>query len=298
MSPTETTVLILGENGTGKERLADLIHHLSPRKNKPFIKVNCAALPTALIESELFGHEKGSFTGATERRIGKFEQAEGGTIFLDEIGEMSLDLQVKLLRVLQEKEIDRIGGKSTVRVNIRIVAATNKDLEKEVSEGRFRIDLFYRLHVFPLISPPLRDRKEDIPLLTKYFISLYSSKVAKSITGVSEELLAEMMSYSWPGNVRELEHFVERSVLLSQGNTLQWIPLPKFAPKQSSAPATGNQNLKTMEENERDYILLVLEKCGGKVSGPGGAAECLNLPVSTLNSRMKKLGIGLEKRFN
>ncbi|MDJ1482673.1 sigma-54 dependent transcriptional regulator [Cytophagaceae bacterium YF14B1] len=297
VAPTNTSVLLLGESGTGKERIADAIHLLSSRKSKPLIKVNCAALPASLIESELFGHEKGAFTGATEKRIGKFEQAQGGTIFLDEIGEMPLDLQVKLLRVLQEKEIERVGGRTTFKVDVRIIAATNRNLEKEVAEGRFRMDLYYRLNVFPIVMPPLRERKEDIPLLAQYFLEIYTRKIGKQITGLSDKVLEALVQYSWPGNIRELEHFIERAVLLTQTGMIQHVSIPVDVPKEE-ASLKNPQDIKSMEEMEREHILWVLEQCNGKVFGPGGAAELLKVPVSTLNSRMKKLGIEKENFFS
>lgn len=293
VAPTDTSVLLLGESGTGKERLVNSLHSLSPRKNGPLVKVNCAALPASLIESELFGHEKGAFTGATERHIGKFELANGGTIFLDEIGELPLDLQVKLLRVLQEKEIERLGGKQVIKVDIRIVAATNKNLEKEVSLGTFRMDLYYRLNVFPIIVPPLRKRKEDIPLLIDHFLVHYSQVFKKQVNSVSDKVLRELTDYQWPGNIRELEHLLERSVLLAKGNEIDAIALPSFGevPKENWEKSKG---IKTMEENEVEHIMHILKICKGKVAGPGGAAELLDLPYSTLASRMKKLGITRE----
>ncbi|MDO1449692.1 sigma 54-interacting transcriptional regulator [Rhodocytophaga aerolata] len=293
---TNSTVLILGETGTGKELIARAIHNTSPRKDKLMVKVNCAALPANLIESELFGHERGSFTGATERRIGKFELANHGTLFLDEIGEMPLDLQVKLLRALQEKEIERIGGKSTIKVNVRIIAATNRNLQKEVQEGRFRSDLFYRLNVFPITMPPLRDHKEDIPLLASYFIDRFARNAGRKITNISHMVLQQLTTYEWPGNVRELEHLIERSILLAKGSTIKEIHLPFKENKVHMLPSE-DVYLKTLEENERDHILAVLRNCHGKVFGPGGAAEILNIHVSTLNSRIKKLGIKKEHIF-
>lgn len=293
VAPDDTSVLILGESGTGKERIAHTIHKLSPRKNKPLVTVNCAALPLTLIESELFGHEKGSFTGANEKRIGKFEQADGGSIFLDEIGELPLEAQVKLLRVLQEKEIERLGGNYTKKVNVRIITATNRNLEKEVAEGRFRLDLYYRLNVFPIELPALRQRKEDIPLLVEHFIAKYGKKSSSQITGISESALAELQNYDWPGNIRELEHFIERTMLLTEGETINEISLPNMV---SAAAFTGDESLKikTMEELEREHILSVLKLCNGKIFGTGGAAEILNIPSTTLNSKIKKLGIKFE----
>jgi DNA-binding NtrC family response regulator len=293
VAPANTTVLILGESGTGKERVADCIHQLSPRRNKPLVKINCAALPPTLIESELFGHEKGSFTGALDKRIGKFEKADKGTIFLDEIGEMSPDLQVKLLRVLQEKYIERIGATDITKVDVRIIAATNRKLEKEVAEGRFRLDLYYRLNVFPIELPPLRERTEDIPVLVRHFIDYYNKKVGKKITGLSDKVLKNMTAYKWPGNIRELENLIERSVLLTKGTLIEEIFLPA---KQAQEDSGINQDLraKTIFENERDHILQILKKCKGRIFGTGGAAEILNVPPTTLLSKMKKLGIEKE----
>lgn len=290
--PTDTSVIILGESGTGKEKIADAIHGFSPRKSKPFVKVNCATLPATLIESELFGHERGAFTGAHEKRMGKFQQAEGGTIFLDEVGELPLDLQAKLLRALQEKEIEPIGCKAPVKVNIRIIAATNRNLEKEVAEGKFRIDLYYRLNVFPIVLPPLRERKDDIPELVHHFVDHHASRLGKKMAGVSEEVLDKLMNYSWPGNIRELENLIERSVLLTKGIIINDISLP--VDKLKEGPDTKG-SIKTMEENERDHILAALRKSNGKVFGVDGAAKLLGMNVSTLNARIKKLGIEKKK---
>jgi DNA-binding NtrC family response regulator len=292
VAPYATSVLILGESGTGKERVADCIHNLSPRKNRPFIKINCASLPSTLIESELFGHEKGSFTGAIDKRIGKFEQADGGTIFLDEVGDMPVDMQVKLLRVLQEKEVEPIGRRSPVKVDVRVIAATNRHLEKEVAEGRFRLDLYYRLNVFPIALPSLRERLEDLPALVGHFIHIFNGKAGKKITGVSERAMKSMLAYDWPGNVRELENLIERGVLLAKGSVIDDVLPPSSIKKQM--PGTPSYSLKTIHENERDYIIEVLRKCDGKIWGPGGAAEALNVPPTTLTSKMKKLGIRKE----
>lgn len=292
VAPFDTSVLLLGESGTGKEKITDCIHQLSSRKNKPLVKVNCAALPATLIESELFGHEKGSFTGALDKRIGKFEQANGGTLFLDEIGEMPVDLQVKLLRVLQEKEIEPIGGRSSVKIDVRFIAATNRNLEKEVAEGRFRLDLYYRLNVFPIELPSLRERLEDIPVLAQHFINIYNRKSGKKITGVSDTVMRKMLGYHWPGNIRELQHLIERSVLLARGTVIEDIALPN--PVKSTMPDANNSNLKTIHENERDHIIKALKQCNGRVWGVGGAAEVLKVPPSTLKSKMKKLGIDKE----
>jgi DNA-binding NtrC family response regulator len=283
---TETSVLILGESGTGKELIAKAIHQVSLRRTKPFIVVNCAALPANLIESELFGHEKGAFTGATDKRIGKFEQANEGTIFLDEIGELPLDLQVKFLRVLQEREIEPIGGVRRA-VNVRVIAATNRDLEEELIAGRFRIDLYYRLNVFPLTLPPLRERKEDILPLAMYFLDRFGRRENKVITGMTDQVIATLSGYDWPGNVRELENIIERTVLLASGRLITNITLPV---KHDHAVKRPGQ-LKTMVENERDHILAALEQCSWKIYGPGGAAEVLQINGATLHSRMKKLGL-------
>jgi len=293
VADSRSTVLLLGETGTGKELIARAIHNDSPRRDKMMIKVNCAALPEHLIESELFGHEKGSFTGAIEKKIGKFELANNGTLFLDEIGELPLDLQVKLLRVLQEREIERIGGKGTIPVDVRIIAATNRNIEKEVAERRFRADLYYRLNVFPIVVPPLRDRKADIPLLAAYFIERYAKYAGKHITGISEKFQQSMMAYDWPGNVRELEHLIERSILLTPGHILKETHLPGV----ETDPRPRQDHFKTMQENERDHILSALKKCNGKISGPGGAAELLDIHVSTLNARIRKLGIRKDRSY-
>lgn len=293
VAPDVTSVLITGESGTGKERIAQTIHKLSPRKSKPMITVNCAALPINLIESELFGHERGAFTGATEKRTGKFEQADGGTIFLDEIGELPLDAQVKLLRVLQEKEIERLGGNYTKKVNVRIIAATNRKLEKEVAEGRFRLDLYYRLNVFPIELPALRQRKEDIPLLANHFLDRFVKKSGKNVIGITDEAMQTLMDYDWPGNIRELEHFIERSFLMVTGDMIKEIDIPKV-PSAGPAAAEEGFRIRTMEEMEREHILEILKVCNGKVFGPGGAAEMLNIPSTTLNSKIKKLGIKYE----
>ncbi len=289
VGPLDTSVLILGESGTGKELIAHTIHKVSSRRNNPFVVVNCGTLPANLVESELFGHEKGAFTGAASRREGKFEQADGGTVFLDEIGELPLELQVKFLRVLQEKEIEPVGGRPR-KINVRVVAATNKDLEEEVAAGRFRIDLYYRLNVFPLLLPPLRERKEDIPLLVNHFLKKYGSVDGKPAQTLSKEVMDTLVEYHWPGNIRELENAIQRNVLLARGAAIESIEI--FPAKKSSIPMGQNQDrFKTMIENERDHILAVLESCNWKISGKGGAAEILDINVNTLNSRMKKLGI-------
>jgi two-component system, NtrC family, response regulator HydG len=290
VAPAETSVLLLGESGTGKELIADAIHALSPRRHKTFIKVNCAALPATLIESELFGHERGSFTNAFDRRIGKFEQANGGSIFLDEIGEMPLETQVKLLRILQEKEIERVGGKNTIKIDVRVIAATNRDLEKEIAEGRFRMDLYYRLNVFPITLPPLRQRKEDIPLLALHFARQHARNNDIPVKDISVDAMAKLVHYDWPGNIRELENLMERSVLLARENTIKDVMIPD-AVKKTEARTQISERMKTIEENERDHIIAALRKCNGKISGDGGAAELLDIHVSTLNSKIKRHGI-------
>ncbi|MDB5276556.1 MAG: family ATPase [Ferruginibacter sp.] len=296
VASSDSTVLLLGETGTGKELIARAIHNASPRKNKLMIKINCAALPANLIESELFGHERGSFTGAFERRIGKFELANNGTLFLDEIGEMPLELQVKLLRALQEKEIERIGGKTTIKTDVRIIAATNRDLEKLMEEGKFRSDLFYRLNIFPIQLPALRKRREDIPQLASHFITRFSKKAGKKITNFSNKALEQLQQYDWPGNIRELEHLIERSVLLTTGDTIKELDLPNK--KSRSVTESGSESFKiqTIFENEKEYILKILQHVNGRIAGEGGAADILGIPSSTLNSRIKKLGIRKEHR--
>jgi formate hydrogenlyase transcriptional activator len=292
VAATNSTVLLLGETGTGKELIAHAIHHSSRRKEKAMIKVNCAALPASLIESELFGHERGSFTGATDRRLGKFEQANHGTLFLDEIGEMPLELQVKLLRALQEKEIERVGGRKTIRVDVRIIAATNRNLQTEMAEGRFRADLFYRLNVFPVTMPALRTHKEDIPALTAHFLRKHTANIGRNIRKVSAAAMKELMAYSWPGNIRELEHLMERSVLVTSGDTIAEFNLPALHTI-TVTPHSGT-TIKTYEDNERDHIIAALHYCNGKIYGTGGAAQVLNLKVSTLNSMIRRLGITKE----
>jgi formate hydrogenlyase transcriptional activator len=292
-SDTSVLVLVLGESGTGKEKIAQSIHALSPRKDKPLVIINCGAIPENLAESLLFGHEKGAFTGALDKRIGKFELADGGTIFLDEIGEMPMELQVKLLRVLQEREIERIGGKSPMKIDVRIIAATNKNLEEEVAAGRFRMDLYYRLHVFPIMVPPLKKRKDDIPELASHFIKIYSEKMGRKSPALSENALQQIIDYNWPGNIRELEHVMQRAILLTDGNTIKEIEILASS-KMHAENATESFSIKTILENERDYILYILKKCNGKISGIGGAAEILDIHPSTLNSKIKKLEIKRE----
>jgi PAS domain S-box-containing protein len=283
---TDATVLITGETGTGKELIARAVHKQSQRRDKVFVKLNCAAIPADLAESELFGHEKGAFTGAVARKSGRFELADGGTLFLDEVGELPLDLQAKLLRVLQEGEYERVGGTRTLTCNVRIVAATNRDLAEQSSEGRFRADLFYRLNVFPIALPPLRERKEDIPALAEYFLAKYCKKIGRTIEAVEPEVMATLCGYSWPGNVRELEHVIERAVILSRAGRLElgnWfgrssLPLPE-------------PEIKTLDALEREHILNVLQQTGWRISGPQGAARLLGLNPTTLEARIKKLGL-------
>lgn len=293
VAPFDTSILILGESGTGKERVAECIQQLSSRKDKPFVKVNCAVLPTSLIESELFGHEKGAFTGASETHKGHFEEAMDGTIFLDEIGEIPLEVQVKLLRILQEKEIRRVGGRSPLKVNVRIIAATNRNLEELVAEGKFRLDLYYRLNVFPIQLPPLRERKDDIPLLAQHFVEKFARSTGKKVEGITDEIMEELMQYNWPGNIRELENIIERSLLRTSGTLIGEVQL-NAGIKQKEQYAFSEAPLKTIEENEREYILQVLKQCKGRIWGKGGAASLLNMPPTTLNSRIKKLGIKRE----
>jgi len=286
VAESNSTVLILGETGTGKELIARAIHNASHRKDKLMIKVNCAAMPANLIESELFGHEKGAFTGATERRIGKFELANNSTLFLDEIGEMPLEAQVKLLRVIQERELERVGGKDTIKVDVRIIAATNRNLEEEVQAGGFRSDLFYRLNVFPIYLPSLRERMEDVEALANFFVAKYNKNNGKNINRIAPKAMQQLHSYLWPGNVRELEHLIERSVLMTTDSILREVYLPK---KTDKSDAEENIFNKSLEEMERLFIIHALKRCKGKISGAGGAAEILNIPGNTLHSKMKKL---------
>jgi transcriptional regulator with GAF, ATPase, and Fis domain len=285
---TDSSVLISGETGTGKELIARAIHDLSKRKDRPLIKVNCAALPAGLIESELFGHEKGAFTGAISRKIGRFELADGGTLFLDEIGDLPPGVQAKLLRVLQEHEFERVGGTQTIKVDVRLITATNRDLAKAVEENSFRTDLYYRLNVFPIHLPPLRERKEDIPLLTQYFINKYMTRMGKRIEKISQETMNRLIAYPWPGNIRELENIIERAVILSKGLILE---IEDELLPSSHLPDQKEKGSLTLEEVERDHIVKILEKARWVIEGPKGAAKILNLHPNTLRSRMQKLGI-------
>ena len=286
VAPTDATVLILGETGTGKELIARAIHRMSARRDSSFIKMNCAAIPSGLLESELFGYERGAFTGAISQKIGRIELADKGTLFLDEIGDISLELQPKLLRVLQDQEFERLGSTRTIRVNVRLVAATNRDLAKSVADRQFRSDLFYRLNVFPIRMPPLRERVEDIPLLVRYFVQKLAGRMNKQIETIPSETMNAIMNWSWPGNVRELENFVERSVILTEGSVLR-VPLAELRPQYES----GEQMDHTLKTTEREHIIRVLRESRGVVSGPTGAAARLGLKRTTLQSKMQRLGI-------
>jgi len=295
VAQTDASVLIQGESGTGKELIARAIHAASPRKNRPLIKVNCAALPSSLIESELFGHEKGAFTGATSKRIGRFELAEGGTLFLDEIGEIPLEVQVKLLRVIQEREFERVGGQMPIKMDVRVITATNRNLLQEVAGKKFREDLFYRLNVFPLTTPPLRERLEDIPLLVKFLIGKLGPKIGKKIEGVSANSLQRLQNYRWPGNIRELENLIERAIILADA------PILEIEPDQ--LPTVSDKDIKTVHSSDaslnavaKQHILNILEQTRWMIEGPNGAAQLLNIKPSTLRYRMQKLGIDKTNR--
>jgi len=290
---TDATVLLQGETGVGKELIAQAIHKKSCRCQGPLVKVNCATLPESLVESELFGHEKGAFTGADRQRKGRFELADGGTIFLDEVGELPVATQVKLLRVIQEGEFERIGGSSTIKVSVRIIAATNRKLHEEVSAGRFRQDLYYRLNVYPLTIPPLRERREDIPLLVSHFALEIGRRLGKSHSEISAHLMREFMEYNWPGNIRELQNVIERAVIVSSDGVLHWPELLSRSERWAgeSQLATPLQTVNTAEEAERENILRALEATGWRINGPKGAAAILKLHPSTLRFRMKKLGL-------
>ena len=286
VAATNSTVLILGETGTGKELIARAIHNNSPRRERTFVRLNCAAIPTGLLESELFGHEKGAFTGAITRRIGRFELADHGTLFLDEIGDTPLELQPKLLRVLQEQEFERLGSTGTTRVDVRLVAATNRDLEEMVADGKFRGDLYYRLNIFPIQVPPLRERKEDIPLLVRHFAQKHARELNRKILTVSNEGLEAILQYPWPGNIRELENFIERAIILSPASELQ-IPISELRRRGQEPPGEA----KTLLEAEREHILRALAETQWIISGPNGAARRLGMKRTTLQSKMRKLGI-------
>jgi len=288
VAPTDSTVLIEGETGTGKELIARAIHAHSRRRAGAFVKMNCAAIPKELLESEIFGHEKGAFTGAVTRRIGRFEAADQGTLFMDEIGDMPLDLQAKLLRVLQEQEFERLGSTITQRVNVRVVAATNQDLDHLVSEKQFRRDLYYRLKVFPIFIPPLRDRRDDIPLLVAHFVSIYAQRMNKHIEKIPSEAMDALLRYDWPGNIRELQNFVERSVILTTDGVLK-PPVSELSKRTSVAPPV------TLKECEREHILKAVQEANWVIAGPQGAAARLGLARSTLMYRMRKLAIMNER---
>jgi len=285
-------VLLTGETGTGKELIARALHDASPRKDRPLIKINCGAIPQGLVESELFGHEKGAFTGALQKRIGRFELADKGTLFMDEVGELPLDTQVKLLRVLQEQEFERLGGVRGIKVDVRLVAATNRDLESEVSNGRFRADLYYRLAVFPIRIPPLRERPDDIPALVRHFLAHFQRKLAKSLNGVTPDSMRRLTEYAWPGNIRELQNVMERACVLARGPIVDLSaalggidqPVPEARPIE-------DDRLLTLDEHEQTQIRRALDEAAGKIHGPGGAAALLGINASTLRSRMEKHGM-------
>ncbi len=291
VAETNTTALILGETGTGKELVAHTIHDLSNRRNRPMVKLNCAAIPTNLIESELFGHEKGAFTGAHERKIGRFELADKGTLFLDEIGELTIELQVKLLRVLQENEFERIGGSKTIKVDTRIIAATNRDLKSMITNGQFREDLFYRLHVFPVSVPSLRERKDDIPILAKFLIKQISKRIGKQIKEISKASIRRLQTYHWPGNVRELINVLERAAVLSQDNTLHLGNWFKNEDTLTRPDLFAAHDRPTLDELQSYYIINILKETKGRIRGKKGASEILGIKPTTLEARMKKLGI-------
>ena len=290
VAPTDSTVLITGETGTGKELIARAIHKRSKRSSRAFVSVNCAAVPQDLIASELFGHEKGAFTGATQRRLGRFEAADGGTIFLDEIGELPAETQIALLRVLQEREFQRVGGNESLRTNVRVVSATNRKLEAAIAEGRFREDLFYRLNVFPLEVPPLRERQEDIPLLVQYFVDRYATKSGKRITGISRRSLEFLQSYTWPGNIRELQNVIERSVIVSDSENLS-VDESWLGQRAGASESSVQRFSERLASQEKEMIEGALAASNGRVSGPSGAAAKLGIPQSTLDSKIKSLKI-------
>ena len=306
VAPTDTTVLICGETGTGKELIARALHERSPRRERPLVKLNCSAISAGLVESELFGHTKGAFTGASDRRIGRFELANGGTIFLDEVSELPLDTQTKLLRVLQEGEFEPVGSSKTIKVDVRVIAACNRDLSADVASGRFRADLFYRLKVFPIDVPPLRGRAEDIPALAQHFLERFARKLGKPLKGIHPDALATLQAHSWPGNIRDLQNTIERAAILSRGEWLQvdWKlePAPQScfavaaASVQTAPPQRSNgSDILTLEEAERQHIIAILKKTRGIIEGPNGAAKLLDMKPSTTRFRMKKLGIRREQ---
>jgi len=302
VAPTDSTVLILGETGTGKELIAGAIHKRSNRSQKPFIRVNCAAIPPSLIASELFGHEKGAFTGALQRRLGRFESANGGTIFLDEIGELQPETQVALLRILQEREFERVGSSQPIAVDVRVIAATNRDLELAVASGTFRQDLFYRLNVFPIRTPSLRERKDDIPLLVEYLVERYARRAGKKIKHIKRKTMELFRAYDWPGNIRELQNVIERAVILSEGEMFwideTWLQRKPDRPEGQTVARAGTlvEDKKEFVERERKAIEAALAECNGLVSGPRGAAAKLGIPHQTLASKIASLGID-KRRF-
>jgi formate hydrogenlyase transcriptional activator len=287
VAPTDSGVLIQGETGTGKELIAQAVHNRSARRDRAFVKVNCAAIPSGLLESELFGHEKGAFTGAIMRKPGRFELADKGTLFLDEVGDIPLELQAKLLRVLQEREFERLGSTRTQQVDVRVVAATHRDLKQMVEEGTFRSDLYYRLHVFPVTVPPLRDRREDIPFIVRHFVDKYCQRMNRHIETISTHTMEALKDYAWPGNVRELQNFIERAVILSPGTSLH-APLDELTQKTVQSSPT---NLSTLEEMEREHVLRALKESNWVTGGPKGAAAKLGMKRTTLAYRIRKLGI-------
>jgi formate hydrogenlyase transcriptional activator len=289
VAPTGSTVLVRGETGTGKELIARALHELSPRQGRAFVKLNCAAIPTGLLESELFGHERGAFTGAVGQKVGRFEMANQGTLFLDEVGDIPLELQPKLLRVLQEQEFERVGGTKTIKVDVRMVAATHRDLASMVADGRFREDLYYRLNVFPVTLPPLRERSEDIPRLVAHFTQRNALRMGRRIEYIPPETIDALVDYGWPGNIRELQNIIERAVILSPGATLQ-VPLGDLAPSRTPAAIQGTEAV-TLADAEREHIIGILRETDWVVSGPMGAASRLGLKRSSLQHKMRKLGI-------
>ena len=306
VAATDATVLIGGETGTGKELIARAIHAVSLRADKPFIKINCAALPAGLIESELFGHERGAFSGALQRRVGRFELANHGTIFLDEIGEISLEVQVKLLRILQEREFERVGGNQTISTDVRVIAATNRDLPAAMAEGKFRSDLYYRLNVFPLTLPPLRERRDDIPLLAQFFVMKYASRIGRRIEAIDSDTMLSLTNYAWPGNIRELENIIERALILESSEVLKiesaLLSVATSGPaapktkgyadaKRTVTSAASPESASDMQDFQREHILKVLSTCEWVVEGVGGAATQLGMKPATLRHRMKKLNI-------
>jgi formate hydrogenlyase transcriptional activator len=290
VAPTESTVLILGETGTGKELIVRAIHNLSERRAQALVKVNCAAIPTGLLESELFGHEKGAFTGAVAQRIGRFERADKGTLFLDEVGDIPLELQPKLLRVLQEQEFERLGGARTMNVDVRLVAATNADLTRKVADKQFRDDLYYRLNVFPIVIPPLRERQEDIPILARHFTHKYGRRMRKPVDKIPASAMTALTEYHWPGNVRELENFIERAVILSREPELQ-LPLGELAQRRKAFVTGAVDNSSTLQGAKREHVLHALKETNWVIGGPTGAAARLGVKRTTLHSLVKRLGI-------